>query len=161
MVILDNWKSDRPKETVLLAGKLPPGCAMHPDLSFDAKRALFGFCDHAGKADRRHRGFVICEVTLDGGEVRRLAETPLRRELMVRAECPGLLVFSELFYPGWEARVDGRPVPLRRANVAFSALWLEAGEHRIERRYVPRIFHLGLAISLATLGLVVVWARRC
>ncbi len=32
LVILDQWKTDRPRETALLEGKLPPGCAMHPDL---------------------------------------------------------------------------------------------------------------------------------
>src|SRR3990172_5383353 len=45
LVVLDSWK-DAPKETVLLEGKLPAGSVLHPDLSFDAKRVLFAFCDH-------------------------------------------------------------------------------------------------------------------
>ena len=37
LVVLDGWKH-RPKETILLDGKLPTGTVMHPDLSLDARR---------------------------------------------------------------------------------------------------------------------------
>jgi hypothetical protein len=46
LVVLDHWK-DRPRETLLLSGKLPPGTVMHPELSFDARRVVFSFCDHS------------------------------------------------------------------------------------------------------------------
>jgi hypothetical protein len=85
----------------------------------------------------------------------------LRRRLSVATECPGALVFSELFYPGWQAWVDGQRAPLLRANVAFSAVWLEPGEHEVEWRYVPRIFELGLAVSGLTLAVLLLgWWRR-
>ena len=45
LVILDQWKTDRPRETVLLDGKLPAGCAMHADLSFDGRRVVFAYAD--------------------------------------------------------------------------------------------------------------------
>ena len=45
LVVLDSWK-DQPRETVLLKDKLPPGSVLHPDLSFDATRILFSYCDH-------------------------------------------------------------------------------------------------------------------
>ncbi len=81
------------------------------------------------------------------------------RRIEVNTECPGLLVLSEVFYPGWEVTVDGRPAILLRANVAFSAVWLKAGEHRVEWRYVPRSFRLGLLITALTLG-VLIWIDR-
>ncbi len=78
-----------------------------------------------------------------------------RRRISVTSECPGLLMLSEVFYPGWQATVDGAPAPLLPANVAFSAIRLDAGEHEIEWRYVPRSFRLGLSVSALTLGLLV------
>ncbi len=83
-----------------------------------------------------------------------------RRRIAVTTACPGLLVLSEVHYPGWRATVDGRPAPLLRANTAFTAVWLAAGEHEVEWRYVPRAFYLGLAISGATLGVLLGLAAR-
>ena len=74
LVVLENWK-DKPKETVLLKGKLPKGSVHHPDLSFDAKRVLLSFCDHT-VANKSHRRFFIYEAAIDGSEVRQLTGTP-------------------------------------------------------------------------------------
>ncbi|MCP3957635.1 MAG: YfhO family protein [bacterium] len=82
------------------------------------------------------------------------------RRISVNSECPGLLVLSEVHYPGWRARVDGVDVPLLRANAAFSAVWLEAGEHDVEWRYVPRAFYLGLLIAGVTAGGLIWLGRR-
>ena len=78
---------------------------------------------------------------------------PDGRVYQVEMRAAGLLVLSEVFYPGWEALVDGQPVPLLRANVALSAVLLPAGRHRVELRYRPASLRLGLLISGAT-GLV-------
>ena len=73
----------------------------------------------------------------------------------VESDCAGALVFAETHYPGWRARVDGRPAEILRANVAFQAVWLEPGRHAVELRYAPRSLALGLAVSaLTALGLL-------
>ena len=72
-VILENWK-DKPTETVLLDDKLPGGSVLHPELSYDAKRVLFSYCDHTGK-DRRKRRFFIWEIGLDGRGLRQISGT--------------------------------------------------------------------------------------
>ncbi len=74
LVVLDHWKT-KPHATVLLKGKLPPGCVMHPDLSFDAKRVVFAFCDHTERVKRRRR-FFLYEASLDGRWVRQLTGGP-------------------------------------------------------------------------------------
>ena len=73
LVVLENWK-DKPKETVLLKGQLPKGSVLHPDLSFDAKRVLFSFCDHT-VTNTTHRRFFIYEAVIDGSEVRQVTGT--------------------------------------------------------------------------------------
>jgi hypothetical protein len=68
-------------------------------------------------------------------------------EVTAELEHPGWLVLSEAFYPGWSAEVDGKPAPLRRANHAFRAVWLEAGRHEVRFRYRPLWWRVGLAIA--------------
>ena len=65
----------------------------------------------------------------------------------VSNSCDGYLVFTEPFYPGWQISVDGKPTPILRANVAFSAIFLQAGEHNIERRYRPNSVLFGTLAS--------------
>ena len=71
LVVLTDWKR-RPRATVPLKGKLPRGDMAHPTLSFDARRVIFGFCDHT----QRDRRFFIHEATMDGARVRQLTGTP-------------------------------------------------------------------------------------
>jgi hypothetical protein len=60
-----------------------------------------------------------------------------QEEFRVTLKREGYAVFSEVMFPGWKAFVDGKPVPLFTANHAFRALWIAAGEHRVEFRYEP------------------------
>ena len=73
LVILNGWKTDQPRETVLLEGKLPPGCAMHPDLSFDGKRVVFAYADHTPPRERWQ--FFLYEIHLDGTGLRQITGT--------------------------------------------------------------------------------------
>jgi hypothetical protein len=74
--------------------------------------------------------------------------------LRVDTPADGYLVLSEVWYPGWRARVDGAPAPVLRANYAFRAVRLSPGEHRVELDFAPRSWRVGLVISgLTVLGL--------
>jgi len=70
LTIIDRWKSEKPVETVLLKDRLPPGCMMHPDLSFDGKRVVFAYCDFS--PPKRERQFFLYEVNTDGTGLRQL-----------------------------------------------------------------------------------------
>jgi Bacterial membrane protein YfhO len=73
---------------------------------------------------------------------------------------PRLLVVSELFYPGWRARVDGRTVPIYRANHAFRAIGVPPGRHEVAFTYEPLSIRVGSAISLTALIVVAVLGLR-
>lgn len=65
----------------------------------------------------------------------------------------GLLVLSQSYYHAWKAYVDGRRVPLLRANHAFQAVEVPDGEHHLKVVYEDRAFLFGAGISgLALLG---------
>ncbi len=67
----------------------------------------------------------------------------------------GLLVFSEVYYPGWRAEVDGQPAQLVRADYVLRAVCVPAGEHRVVLMYDPPLLKIGLAVTGVTLLSVV------
>lgn len=52
----------------------------------------------------------------------------------------GIVVLHDLFYPGWEARVDGVREPVLHANILFRGVEVGAGRHRIEFTFEPLSF---------------------
>jgi hypothetical protein len=71
---------------------------------------------------------------------------------------PGILVLADSFYPGWRAYVDGKEERIMRANLFFRAVSLPAGKHRVEFRYKPMSFTIGLVVSIVTLCGVAGWS---
>ncbi|MEZ4489163.1 MAG: hypothetical protein R3F51_16385 [Cyanobacteriota/Melainabacteria group bacterium] len=68
----------------------------------------------------------------------------------------GLLILSEINYPGWKAFLDDREVPVINANYAFRAVFVPAGSHSVLYKYSPDSFKAGLA--LFALGLLMTLA---
>ncbi|MEE8572120.1 MAG: YfhO family protein [Gemmatimonadota bacterium] len=83
--------------------------------------------------------------------------TPNEIVLDVEATHGGLLFLSEVYYPAWEARVDGEMVDVVRTNVAFRGLVVPSGAHEVSMRYSSAEFTLGFAVSGVTATVVVVW----
>ena len=70
------------------------------------------------------------------------------------------VIFSEVYYPkGWHASVDGKDLPLFRADWIFRGAVLPAGEHDIVMRFDPKVYpvseNVSKASSIALLLLVV------
>jgi hypothetical protein len=89
----------------------------------------------------------------------RLAEDrPERVVAEVTSNQPGLLVLTDLDYPGWIAEEGGRRLSILRADGFFRAVALPAGTHRVVFRYRPVSFYAGAGISiLALLTILVLW----
>ena len=66
----------------------------------------------------------------------------------------GLLVLSNIYYPGWRAKLDGAPVEIQRVNGIFQGVFLPAGRHQVDLRFEPASFQWGAWISLAGLLLM-------
>ncbi len=81
------------------------------------------------------------------GRVELSADTPERIALRTSGAHPGVVVLTDAWFPGWEARLDGALVPLLRANLAFRAVGVPAGDHEIELRYRPRSLRHGIALA--------------
>jgi hypothetical protein len=77
--------------------------------------------------------------------------------LETRRTAPGWLVTSVPWHPGWRATVNGVEQPILRANYAFSAVRLGAGESRIVLAHDPRSAQLGAWISITALLAFAAW----
>ncbi len=106
----------------------------------------------SGEAREAHAG--------SPGEVRIDDYRADRVRLEASLDRSAYVVLVDGYDPSWRATVDGRPVVVQRANVAFRAVPVPAGHHRIEFRYRPAELVAGLLISAATLiVLLAAWAR--
>jgi hypothetical protein len=67
----------------------------------------------------------------------------------------GTVVLNDIFYPGWQCQVDGKPVTIMRANYLMRAVNVPAGRSRIVFTYCPMTFTAGLILlfSAMLLGL--------
>ncbi len=74
-------------------------------------------------------------------------------QVVVSAEVeqPGILVLSDVFYPGWTATVDGAPAKIYRVDGLFRGVALDKGDHTIIFQYSPKSFKIGLFIAVLTL----------
>jgi hypothetical protein len=88
------------------------------------------------------------------------AYLPDRVEIEAAFDQPGYAVLVDAWDPGWRASVDGADAPVLRANVAFRAVAVPAGRHRIELVYRPRSVGLGLLVSATALAALVLLAVR-
>jgi hypothetical protein len=82
------------------------------------------------------------------GSARLVSYEPERVVARASASRAGLLVLTDLDYPGWKATVDGRDVPIERVNYLLRGVPLSAGTHEVEFRYEPASFRAGWIISL-------------
>jgi hypothetical protein len=97
------------------------------------------------------------------GSARLRSYAPERLSIEAHARRPGLVVLTDLAYPGWRAEVDGHPAPLRRVDYLLRGVSIPAGTHSVEMTYEPASWRAGWIVSLVTaLGLAgaVAWELR-
>lgn len=70
----------------------------------------------------------------------------------------GVVVFSEIFYPGWQATIDGQSVDIARANYILRAVNVPAGKHTVEMRFDPKSLHVTEGIAYSGLALLIIGA---
>jgi hypothetical protein len=71
-------------------------------------------------------------------------------------EGPGLLILSEMMYPGWRATIDGRPVQIETDHGLLRTVLLQAGRQYFRMYYQPDSVLSGLAICVDTLILLAI-----
>ena len=77
-------------------------------------------------------------------------------EIKTESKSANLLVITDIYYPGWIAKVDGVPTKIYRTDFVFRGIVVPEGTHKVEFIYDPLSFRLGiLGAFLGTLGIIV------
>jgi hypothetical protein len=118
---------------------------------FEVRRTAI--VDHAPAS-----GFLGSD-TAEAGSATIVVNDPERLVVRVQAPARGFLFLADTFYPGWTARSGGRPVEILRADGAFRAVEVPAGEAEVEFTYRPRSLLRGVALSVgsALVTLALLW----
>jgi hypothetical protein len=70
-----------------------------------------------------------------------------KETIQVESPGPAMVFISQAYYHNWKARVDGKAVPLWRANYAFQAVEVPAGRHEVTLVYVDKMFRIGALLA--------------
>ena len=94
---------------------------------------------HQAVADARFKTQLGEAVVQDTASVVTITSyEPNRLRYDVNSGKGGVLVFSEIYYPGWTATVDGQPAELGRVNYILRAIHLQPGKHQVELAFFPK-----------------------
>ncbi len=81
------------------------------------------------------------EVKAGFGQITLESYAPNRLVYSANMTNPGLIVFSEIYYPvGWTATIDGKETDILRTNYLLRGLQAEAGTHEIIFEFNPRSY---------------------
>lgn len=83
--------------------------------------------------------------------------TPNRVRYRVETANDALLVFNEIYFPGWNATVDGQPDTVLPLAKGLRSLDVNAGEHDIVFTFRPRLYFVALGIALAGFVAFLAW----
>ena len=99
----------------------------------------------------------ISEITLENNKA----------YAQIKADGDCFVNFSQSYYPGWKAYIDGIETKVHEVNGIIQGIFVPEGNHSIEFRFSPTIFYLGSLISLLTIVACVVYSiyehkkRKC
>ena len=93
---------------------------------------------HAAVADVKFKSQLGDAVRQDNVSMVKITSyAPNQLSYDVMSDKGGVLVFSEIYYPGWTATVDGQPAELGRVNYVLRAMNIKPGKHQVTLRFFP------------------------
>ena len=125
---------------------------------------------HAAVADVKFKSQLGEAIQQDNVSMVKIKSyAPNRLSYDVTSDKGGILVFSEIYYPGWEATVDGQPAELGRVNYVLRAMHIQPGRHQVTLQFFPAsikktetIAYISYAILILVIlvGVFVDWKKR-
>lgn len=115
--------------------------------------------DALGKVNPKHTA-VVAKADFGflkaGGEgtVKLTSYGATEAKYEVESKTGGLVVFSEVYYPGWTATIDGQSAEIGRADYVLRAMNVPAGKHEIVMTFDPQTVHTTETIAYVALALL-------
>ena len=113
---------------------------------------------HQAVVDKKFQEVIQPIASDSTATIQLVAYEPNYLKYEVNSEKGGTVVFSEIYYPGWQSTIDGQPVPHGRANYILRAMNVPAGKHTVEFTFDPTSLHTTETIAFVALGLLVLLA---
>ena len=104
-------------------------------------------------ADERFRSTLETPL-LGKGTVELTQYAPNEMRYTVKSDTGGVVVFSEIYYPGWTATIDGAAAELGRVNYVLRALRVPAGEHEVRMEFRPASVETTDSIAFLAIGFI-------
>lgn len=121
--------------------------------------------DQVGKINLRHEAVADAKFKTQLGDaaqqdnssmVKITSYAPNQLAYDVKSDKGGVLVFSEIYYPGWTATVDGQPVELGRVDYILRALNIKAGSHKVVLSFFPKSVDTTESVAYASYAILVI-----
>ena len=116
--------------------------------------------DALGKIDLRHTAVVAKSdfgflKPSGDGSVKLTSYSANEARYEVESSNGGMVVFSEVYYPGWTATVDGNHTEVGRANYVLRAVNVPAGKHEVVFKFDPQSVRTTETVAYVALALLV------
>ena len=125
---------------------------------------------HEAVADKRFEGVLKAAARQDStSRVKLVSYMSDNLKYEVSSSKGGVIVFSEVYYPGWTATVDGQPVELGRVDYLLRAVNVAPGKHTIELAFKPKsvtvtetmaYISYAILLGLIALGVYMEWRKK-
>lgn len=93
---------------------------------------------HEAVADKKFESVLGKAQSNDStAKVKLVKYEPNNLQYTIDSKKGGVVVFSEIYYPGWTATIDGQPAELGRVNYILRALNVKAGKHTVVLDFHP------------------------
>ena len=163
------WGDLRWQEEQVSRGRLQDGIRVHENpRAFPPAFLVSTWREAASATDSadwvRGAGMLRLQAVVEGlpaagradpaGQVGKFEKSDDALSVTATAGRDSLLVITESYFPGWQARRNGQPVRIYPADLAFRGVWVPAGTSRVEMVYRPWAFRIGLWASTLTLLLL-------
>ncbi len=118
---------------------------------------------HEAVADKKFKEVLGDSKAQDSTAIAKItAYEPNRLTYDVNSATGGVVVFSEVYYPEWTAKVDGNEVEVGRVDYILRAISVAPGHHTVELSFFPKsvkatetIAYIGYALLLIVVVAIV------
>lgn len=90
------------------------------------------------------------------GNIKMTSYQPNELKYQVQTAQGGVAVFSEIYYPGWKATIDGKEVEIGRADYILRAINIPAGKHELVMTFDPTSLHETETIAYIAMGILLI-----
>src|SRR5262249_14198768 len=101
-------------------------------------------------------GIALPQQPPDNAQAKISAFKPESITIHTISAAPAILSLSLVYYPGWQAIIDGQATTLLRADTALTALAMPPGEHTVQLDFRSISYNIGALVSFLTLILFII-----